>query len=108
MTNGLDRLGIQMEITEKATDKQWDRLEEQGKQIAEALAQNRVMLERVENMGKTMSLCVMDLKKADILLSDRVTVNEYFRIKWAAVVGVGILLMTLAANLIARHFFVVQ
>ena len=94
----MDRLDIRMEVVEKATDKQWHYLEEQGKQINESLSQNRILIERL-------GVCkddLIDLKNDGVVLDRRVTVNEHFRIKWAAVMAVGVIVGTIGAHLLTH------
>ena len=109
MPNGTERMELRMEIEEKTTRLQWDRIEELGKQINEALNQNGILIERLggfkaymDRQEEFMKQCLVDLKLADQQLSDRITLNEHFRIKWAAAVGIGILVITLGTNLLTQ------
>jgi len=109
MPNGTEKMELRMEIEEKTTRLQWDRIEELGKQINEALYQNGILIERLggfktymERQEEFMKQCVVDLKLADQRLGDRITLNEHFRIKWVAAVGVGILVITLGTNLLTQ------
>ena len=93
----MDRLDIRMEVVEKATDKQWHYLEEQGKQINESLSQNKLLIERLGVCKEDL----IELKNDGDIQDGRITVNEHFRIKWAAVITVGVVLGTFGGTLLA-------